>query len=195
MARNYQQEYANRIARGVQIGLSRDQARGHPGTGRAKASEIIKSLAITEPDRVKSQRHAAPKTPKPPRYAAPKTPYSIIGPRDSSQVTTTSLRDVAQKSMKLQDTDRVYFGIWNRNTGSYEYLYKGTHEHGITGAYLKERMQEKLDNGDARTPREALLQVMQDDISSSGSGATYNRMSTLPASGKQTQYSMHVMHA
>ena len=39
--RDYAKEYSNRIARGTQRGLTRSQARGHPGPGQALVSQPL----------------------------------------------------------------------------------------------------------------------------------------------------------
>lgn len=78
--RDYKAEYARRVERGRELGLSRSQARGHPGKGQQPAKAVIAEIRKVTPEKVKPKRPA--KQQKQPSPKVPSRKKSVAGGRN-----------------------------------------------------------------------------------------------------------------
>jgi hypothetical protein len=150
--------YVQRLARNYGKGVSRAQAGGHARV--AKGEKPISVLRGTQGTRGTTGTHTAPKIKR----------QVINLPRGGKQVNTYKTENAFRHLEKhiADGTDkrrRVNFQVFDPHTGVFVDVYKGTGQkpHGITIDEFLDRINEKLESGEASDIDEAMRQTISGD--------------------------------
>lgn len=187
------------------VPLSNKAARGHADLlPQRPAAPPSKRVGVAPaPGKGAAPRPTAPKPRKdvtiiPP----PKMPMEqrIQGARGSSQLNTTRFANVIKELRRVErergGDAKVYFRLWDNRQGEWRklYVYKGAFNspnNGVPVGELLDRVREKVKSGKAKTERDALLQVWQEDIEGDVAGEDTPDDVTMPE--VFTVFSVHVM--
>jgi hypothetical protein len=123
----------------------------------------------------------------------------IQGARGSSQLNTTKFANVLKELKQVQrerGDANVYFKLWDNRLGEWRklYVYKGafnSQNNGVSVKELLDRVREKVKSGRAKTEREGLLQVWQEDVEGDVAGEDTPDDVSMPE--VFTIFSVHVM--